>query len=271
MIPDAFAIIGDPIDHSLSPTIHNAAFRRLGMNCTYIAYRIQKGELPAGVESLLKLHIRGFNVTIPHKTDIVNLLDELDESARIAGAVNTVRIKDSSMTGYNTDIDGFMTPLRRRIDVLGTRVLVLGAGGAARAAVVGLVAEGASHIKICGRTIQNARAIAAIPDRTSTTSYGPMPDKVGAGYDIVVNATPLGMGGVGVPTDLADITPDSIVYDMVYKPVTTTFLKTASEAGCRIIHGWEMLLEQAVLAFEIWHDIKAPQDVMKRALLGGFA
>lgn len=271
MIPDAFAIIGDPIDHSLSPTIHNAAFRRLGMNCTYIAYRIQKGELSAGVESLLKSHIRGFNVTIPHKTDIVNLLDDIDESARMAGAVNTVRIKDSSMTGYNTDIDGFMAPLRRRIEVRGSRALVLGAGGAARAAVVGLAAAGASHIKICGRTIQNARAIAAIPDRASTTSYGPMPDKVDAGYDIVVNATPLGMGGVGVPADLADITPDSIVYDMVYKPVTTTFLKTASEAGCRIIHGWEMLLEQAVLAFEIWHDIKAPQDVMKRALLGGFA
>lgn len=270
MIPDAYAVIGDPIDHSLSPTIHNAAFRYLGMNCTYLAYRIPRDELAAGVESLLRSHIRGFNVTIPHKTDIIHLLDDTDKSARMAGAVNTVKITDSSMIGYNTDIDGFVTPLCRRIDVQDTRALILGAGGAARAAVVGLAAAGVSHIMICARTIQNARALADLPDDIST-EYGYMPDKIDTGYDIVVNATPLGMGGAGMPADITDITPDSVVYDMVYRPVTTPFLKAASDAGCRIVRGWEMLLEQAVLAFEIWHDTKAPYDTMKRALLGGFA
>ncbi|MBA4453469.1 MAG: shikimate dehydrogenase, partial [Nitrosopumilaceae archaeon] len=133
-----FAVIGDPIDHSLSPNIHSAAFRELNLECSYIAYRIPKGELKDGVEALKKIKISGFNVTIPHKVEMMKYLDRIDESCSLIGAVNTVENNDGVLKGYNTDMDGFLDPFKKKnLGIENSSVLLLGAGGAARAIVAG--------------------------------------------------------------------------------------------------------------------------------------
>ena len=131
-----YAVIGDPIDHTLSPNIHNAAFRKLEMDCTYIAYKIAKDELGEGIESLKKIKISGFNVTIPHKVEITKYLDKLDQNCSIIGAANTVLYENGELNGYNTDMEGFLDPIKKRdIKIENTHVLLIGAGGAARAIV----------------------------------------------------------------------------------------------------------------------------------------
>ncbi len=266
-----FAIIGDPIDHSLSPTIHNAAYRRLGMNCMYMAYRVRADELEEGVESLKEANIQGFNVTIPHKVSIMKYLDHYDQPCNIIGATNTVRMKDGVSYGYNTDMDGFLKPLiDRKVQLKDANVLLLGAGGSARAAAFGFIKHKVNSIRVCNRTISKAELLSEFCREYGVSSdAGPIPDSIHAEFDIVVNSTSLGMGG-GQPTDVKNISPNTTVYDIVYRPITTPLLKQASEAGAQIIPGWEMLLHQAELAFEILTDAKAPSDAMRRSLLGGF-
>lgn len=267
----AFAIIGDPIGHSLSPTIHNAAYRHLGMNCMYMAYRVRADELEEGVESLKEANIQGFNVTIPHKVGVMKYLDHCDQTCRVIGAANTVRMKDGASYGYNTDADGFLKPLvDRNVRLRDADVLLLGAGGSARAAAFGLIRHKVNSIRICNRTYSKAESLSEFCREHGVSSdAGPIPDSIHAEFDIVVNSTSLGMGG-GQPTDAKDVSPDTTVYDIVYRPITTPLLKQASEAGAQIIPGWEMLLHQAELAFEILTDAKAPSDAMRRSLLGGF-
>lgn len=266
-----FAIIGDPINHSLSPTIHNAAYRHLGMNCMYMAYRIQAGELEEGVESLRQANIQGFNVTIPHKVDVMKYLDHCDEACGTIGATNTVLIKQGALYGYNTDMDGFLKPLlNRQIPLKDANVLLLGAGGSARAAAFGFIKHKVNSIRVCNRTIHKAESLSDLCREHGVSSdAGPIPDDIHDEFDIVVNTTSLGMGGEQ-PTDVKNISPDTTIYDIVYRPITTALLKQASEAGAQVIRGWEMLLSQAELAFEILTGVKAPGDVMRRSLLGGF-
>ncbi len=149
-----YCIIGDPIDHSLSPAMHNAAFNSLGLNCIYIAFRVPKGELEVSLHSLRAINISGFNVTIPHKVDIIPYIDELDPSAKKASAVNTVHHVEGTFKGYNTDVQGFIDPLhKRRISLNGMKILLIGSGGAARAIVAALSNEiGISQIIIANRT-----------------------------------------------------------------------------------------------------------------------
>ena len=152
-----YAVIGDPIDRTLSPNIHNTAFKELGLDCTYIAYRIQKGDLEDGIEGLKKIKISGFNVTIPHKVDIMKFLDKVDEDCSIIGAANTVSNNDGELKGYNTDMDGFLEPIKRRnIVIKNSNALIIGVGGAARAIVTGLAKEGINTITIANRTKENA-------------------------------------------------------------------------------------------------------------------
>ncbi len=138
----SFAVIGDPIDHSLSPNIHSAVFRELNLDCSYIAYRIPKGELEVGIAGLKKIKVYGFNVTIPHKVDMMKYLDKIDESCSLIGAVNTVTNENGILKGYNTDMDGFLEPFKKKkLNIKDTKVLLLGAGGAARAIVAGFAKE----------------------------------------------------------------------------------------------------------------------------------
>ena len=268
-----FAVIGDPINHSLSPSIHNAAFHQTGMDCTYIAYRVPRGELAVGLDSLRAAGIEGFNVTIPHKVDIMQHLDSVSKECSLVGAANLVQDRDGRRRGFNTDMDGFLRPiLSRNIPLSGCRVLLLGAGGAARAAASGLASKDISHIHVCNRDVQKARSLAAhCSEMGVSSSSGPLPSYVEGGFDLVVNATSVGMNGGPPPADMSRIPPDAVAYDMVYKPMQTSFLAQAAEAGAATILGWEMLLEQAVISFSILLGMDAPVSAMKRVLTGGFS
>ena len=269
-----YAVIGDPIDHSFSPALHNASFAFLRLDCTYIAYRIPKGELDAGVSDLKKIGISGFNVTIPHKVEMMRLLDEADEECRTVGATNTVVNTDGNLKGYNTDVDGFLDPIwKRKIDCSGADVLLVGAGGAARAVVAGFAKEKARRITVANRTAKNAEDLSGFARKLGMESD--TTDIAGAGevasrYRFIVNATSVGLKGIGLPLSTKNITKDSIVYDIVYKPVETPLILGAKEKGASIIYGWEMLIAQAMKSFEIWTGLKAPYEAMKLTLLGRF-
>jgi shikimate dehydrogenase len=267
-----FAVIGDPIDHSLSPNIHNAAFMELNLDYSYIAYRIPKGELKEGIEALKKIKISGFNVTIPHKIEMMRYLDKIDESCSLIGAVNTVTNENGVLKGYNTDMDGFLDPLKKRkINIKDSNVLLLGAGGAARAIVAGFAKEKAKHITIANRTLENANGLEQFGNRIgidcSATNFKFEQDL--KNYDIIVNSTSIGLKNEPSPLSFQSLKPKTVVYDIVYIPINTDFLKKAKENGATIIYGYEMLLGQAARAFEIWHKREAPYNAMKRALLGG--
>ena len=269
-----YAVIGDPIDHSLSPAIHNAAFGFLRMDCTYIAYRIPKGELVQGVGALKKIQVAGFNVTIPHKVDMVKLLDEADDNCKTIGATNTVVNENGFLKGYNTDMDGFLDPIKKRkIECKDSDVLLVGAGGAARAIVAGFAKEKARKVTIANRTKQRAEELIKFAnnlglesDYSDLTNAGDIAGK----YKFVVNATSVGLKGNMSPISTRAITKDSIVYDIVYMPVETELIEQSKKQGATIIYGWEMLLGQAMRSFEIWTKQPAPYEAMKLTLLGRF-
>jgi len=266
-----YAVIGDPIDHSMSPNIHNAAFRELSLEATYIAYRIPRGELEEGIQSLKRISISGFNVTIPHKVEVMKYMDRTDESCSIIGAANTVTNDGGMLKGYNTDMDGFLDPVRRRgMKVRDEDVLLLGAGGAARAIVAGFAKERARKVTIASRTLQKARELARFSQRigldAEATTVEGVPDP--SGYRFVVNATPIGLKDEPTPINTGGISENSVVYDIVYAPMNTDLIKRSKERGAAIVFGYEMLLGQAARAFEIWHGREAPYSAMKRALVG---
>jgi shikimate dehydrogenase len=269
-----YAVIGDPIDHSLSPAIHNAAFLFFKLDCTYIAYRIPKGELEYGVESLKKVGIAGFNVTIPHKVDMMKLLNEADEECRLIGATNTVVNDNGFLKGYNTDVGGFLDPIRKRkIDCKNVEVLLIGAGGAARAIVGAFAKEKARKITVTNRTkeradslVRFAKQLGLESDYSDLTQAGEM----AGNYKFVVNATSVGLKGIDCPISTKKIDRSSIVYDIVYMPVETPLIQQSKNQGATIIYGWEMLLAQAMKSFEIWIGKPAPYEAMKLTLLGRF-
>jgi len=269
-----FAVIGDPIDHSLSPTIHNAAYRELEIECTYIAYKVNKGDLATGIESLKKIKIAGFNVTIPHKIEMMKYLDNVDDNCKKIGAVNTVLNDDGILRGFNTDMDGFLEPIKRKeIPIKDSKILLLGAGGASRAIIAGFQKENAKDIVIANRTKENGERLAKFSNEIGLDAraiYLEEMNVLESKFDFIVNATSLGLNGEKniIPSNLMD--EQTNVYDIVYKPLKTDFINTAKEKKCRIIYGYEMLLGQAIRSFEIWLEQKAPYEAMKRSILGGF-
>ena len=270
---NTYAVIGDPIDHSLSPNIHNAAFRHLELDHTYIAYKIPAGELAAGIDALKTIKIAGFNVTIPHKIEMMELLDETDTTCKVIGAVNTVLNDNGKLKGYNTDMIGFLNPIKKKnLVIKDSQVLLLGAGGAARAIVTAMVKEKASKITIANRTRENANKLAdfakKIGGNVDTVSIHDANELI-ADYKFIINSTSIGMRNEPSPISTENISKDSIVYDIVYQPINTDLIKKSKENGATIIYGYEMLLSQAACSFEIWHKTEAPYDVMKKALLGG--
>ena len=269
-----FAVIGDPIDHSLSPTIHNSAYKELEMECTYIAYRVAQGELATGIESLKKIKIAGFNVTIPHKIEMMRYLDNFDNNCKKIGAVNTVLNDDGILRGFNTDMDGFLEPIKRKeIKMKNSKILILGAGGAARAIIAGFQKENAKEITIVNRTKSKGDELSEFSNRMGLSSVSSSikdMEDFDSKFDMIVNASSLGLKGEKniIPSRLFD--EQTTVYDIVYKPIKTDLINTAKERKSRIIFGYEMLLGQAIRSFEIWLDKQAPYDAMKRAILGGF-
>jgi shikimate dehydrogenase len=270
-----YCIIGDPIEHSLSPAMHNAAFNFLKLRSTYIAYRVAYSELAASICSLKEVRLAGFNVTIPHKTRILKYIDVLDMVASKAGAVNTVQNVDGVLYGYNTDVGGFLRPLAKRgINLNGLNVLLLGAGGAARAVVVALSSKTENlKISIANRNRDRAKELAKIGNRLGANCESfSLQDVQLLSYraDMIVNTLPLGMYNEKSIIDVQYIPSDSIVYDVVYRPVLTDLLKNAKQAGATLVYGYEMLLEQGGESFQIWTGIPAPLEVMRKSLLGPF-
>lgn len=270
-----YCIIGDPVHHSLSPGMQNAAFSAMGLNCTYIAFRVPAGDLGGSIESLRAINISGFNVTIPHKVEVMKHLDELDPTARKAGAVNTVNSIEGILRGYNTDISGFIEPLRRRkVDFNSMTVLLLGAGGAARAIVAGLAEEkGISRLVIANRDQKKAADLAGMAKNLGleceTIPFDKVMD-VSPEADLTVNSTSIGLNNEPSPIDSKHIKKGSLVYDIVYRPVVTDLIENAKFAEAHVVYGYEMLMEQGAKAFEIWTGLPAPRDAMKKNLLGIF-
>jgi shikimate dehydrogenase len=252
-----YCIIGDPIDHSLSPAMHNAAFKSVGLNCVYIAFRVPKGELEVSLGSLRATNISGFNVTIPHKVGIIPYIDELDPSAKKANAVNTVHCIEGTFKGYNTDVEGF-----------------IGSGGAARAIIAALSNEiGISHIIIANKTRKNADELISMASNLGLSANFTGMEDLGEHAlksDLIINSTPSGMNDEQSIVDYEHIGKNSIVYDIVYSPMVTNLIEQAKNARATVIYGYEMLLAQGSKAFEIWTGITAPLEAMKKALFGPF-
>jgi shikimate dehydrogenase len=268
-----YCIIGDPVHHSLSPGMQNAAFSATGLNCTYIAFRVPAPELKESIASLRAINIAGFNVTIPHKVAVMQYLDELDPTAKKAGAVNTVNNIEGVFRGYNTDIAGFIEPLRRRKVDFDTAVLLLGAGGAARAIVAALSEEKVKRLVIANRDLKKAEELARRAKELGIKCETMLLEKAqDAAPDagIIVNATSIGLGNEPSPIGAEHIKKGSVVYDIVYRPIVTDLLEQAKFAEAHVVYGYEMLIEQGARAFEIWTGLPAPREAMKKNLLGIF-
>ena len=270
-----YCIIGDPVNHSLSPGMQNAAFSALGLNSTYIAFRVPPGELKESIESLRAINMSGFNVTIPHKIEVMKYLDELDATARYAGAVNTVHSIEGILRGYNTDMHGFIEPLhKRKVSFDGMTVLLLGAGGAARAIIAALAQEKGIHkVAIANRDQKRGTELASLGNGMGLKCEAVAFDKaasVSQDADLIVNSTSIGLSNEPSPVSYENIKKGSIVYDIVYRPVVTDLIENAKSAEAHVVYGYEMLLEQGARAFEIWTGLPAPRDAMKKNLLGIF-
>jgi shikimate dehydrogenase len=270
-----FYIIGYPIEHTLSPTMHNAVFKALNIDATYTILKVKDDTLKDAVDAL-RIRSNGFNVTIPHKVRVIKYMDALDDSVVRVGAVNTVSNSDNILKGYNTDYYGFLQPIKNRgIDVKGMSALILGSGGAARAVISALMDEHIASITLAVRSSdERSDALTrSIRNRGIECNVVILKDvsKYSYGKDIIVNATPLGMKGISesIPLSSKDISSSSVVYDLVYNPKDTQLIKHAKEAGATVIYGYEMLVEQGAKSLEIWLGIDAPRDVMTNAVLKG--
>ncbi|HUF33601.1 MAG TPA: shikimate dehydrogenase [Acidimicrobiales bacterium] len=284
-------VIGDPVRHSLSPRLHNAAFRALELDWVYLAFAVPAGGARAAIEGVRALGIDGLNVTMPHKADVAAAVDTLSPAATALGAVNTVVRSGSVLEGHNTDGDGFVASLRADdgFDPSGRRCLVLGSGGAARAVVRALAAAGASEVVVVARREEPAGVAAALAGAAGRVGS---PDEVD-GAELVVNATPVGMGQrvaggpeegervvpIGeahvdpalLPLDPGLLGPGQLVVDLVYEPLVTPLVAAARERGARAANGVGMLIHQAALSFRLWTREDAPLEAMSAAVLAHLA
>ena len=267
-------IIGFPIEHSLSPVLQNAALAAADLDYTYIAMPVQSAQLCHAVDGLKALGFCGINVTIPHKTAIIPLLDSIDENARMIGAVNTVVNKNGKLVGYNTDVIGFTEGLiHHGFQAAGRNAVLLGAGGAARSVVWGLIKSGIRSISIGVRNADKARPLLESFGTHAAmqvfTWEDPSFEQELAKADLLVNTTPLGMYpkvDAAPPVPWEQLKPDAFVYDIIYTPWETKFLQLAKQHGHPVLNGTEMLVGQGAAAFKLWLGQNADVQIMTKAL-----
>jgi len=265
-------VIGWPIDHSLSPAIHNAAFAALDMNWVYVPMPVEPGSLPAAVSGLVGLGFAGANVTMPHKTEAAALLEELTEDARRLSAVNTIVVGPDGPVGHNTDAPGFDRFLRRDagFDAAGRRALVFGAGGGARACALALAGAGLSWLAVALREPSRAAPLLGAVDGTGLeVDVVEMRLAAAVEADLVINATPLGAHGEELP--LPTLGPESLAVDLIYRPVVTPMQRSARASGAAAFGGLGLLLHQAALSFELWTGREPPLEAMSAAALAALA
>lgn len=259
-------IFGWPIEHTLSPLMHNAAFDALGLDIRYVAFRVLPEDLKDAVNSIRALNLLGVNITVPHKERVIPLLDKIDEEASFIGAVNTIVNSEGILTGYNTDGKGFISSLREEgISFEGKNILILGAGGASRA-ISYYLSEKSKRLylydidrlkaeRLASELSEFQKGISLLDDLKDLDSQ-----------DIIINATPLGLKPDDpLPLQPELITRNMIICDLVYKK--TKFIEEAQKRGARTIDGSGMLLWQGILAFKLWTGIKPPVELMRKVLL----
>jgi shikimate dehydrogenase len=268
------AVIGDPVRHSLSPTIHNAGFRAIGLDWTYLAFDVPAGRGAEAVAAMRALGIDGLSVTMPQKAEVAAAVDRLSPSAEALGAVNTVVREGSVLVGENTDGEGFVNALRldEGVDVAGMRCLVIGAGGAARAVIRALAEAGAVEIVVAARRPEAAAEAAVLAGGVGRFGSIEAADSA----DLVVNATPVGMGEVvdlahPLPVEASRLGAGQVVVDLIYHPLVTPLLAAARQQGAVAVNGVGMLLHQAAIAFRLWTGAEAPLEAMSAAVLAELA
>lgn len=282
------AVIGDPINHSLSPFLHSCLIERTGVDAVYMPFRVGADDTGAFHDYAGKFGFRGFNATMPHKLNLMTIVDELDDSARMYGSVNTVKFSDGRSRGYNTDVSGLLMALKGiGKDCRGSKILVIGAGGVAGSLIRGFAESGAASITVLNRSVDKARRVIsicpddftissgrvdgnAVTDNEYTTEFSALPLQIGnlhrcAGdADIILNCTPLGMHGSD--SDFEDLHfldgTHALVCDLIYNPWKTSFLKYAESLDLRIMNGLPMLIYQGMLAFQIFTDTVFDLDNM---------
>jgi shikimate dehydrogenase len=282
--PTQLGVFGQPVAHSLSPQMQNAALAESKLEMRYARFEIAPNELQAALGALARLDFVGVNLTVPHKIAALRLVDAADEAARQIGAVNTIKVEGKKLRGFNTDGKGFSRAIREEfsVDLRDLRVLLLGAGGAARAIAVQCAKENCERLVIANRDFAKAKGLAE-----ELRAFFAGPKVLGpvarlqaialeeaalrfqiANADLVVNATPLGLHrGDAAPLPARLLAPHLMVYDTIYASGPTAFVSSAIESGARAANGLSMLLHQGALAFEIWFDRAAPLEAMRRALL----
>lgn len=259
-------LLGNPLGHSISPAMHNRVFEKLQMDYCYMPVEVTGENLESVFAGLTKMNVVGFNVTIPHKIQIMEYLDELDPLAATIGAVNTIHVKNGKTKGYNTDGEGFIRSLEEEADisVKGKRIFLVGCGGAARAIAMSLAFQDAAQIYIFNRTLAKAETLA----QEINNKIRPCVEVVGKSLenqrkaiedcDILINSTSLGMHPreEELPIEASLLTPNLIVADIVYNPLKTKLLKTAEDRGCTIVRGLGMLIHQGAAAFKIFTGVE---------------
>ena len=275
-IPQILGIFGDPIGHSISPLMHITAADYHSLKYTYLPFRVKSDQLPAATEGLKALGIKGINITIPHKQAIMALVDEVTPEARLIGALNTIVNREGRLIGYNTDGPGFVASLKQEagVDLRGKKVLLLGAGGAARAIAVHMVLEEVESLIIANRTLEKAWQLSSyIRERLDFSSQvvsveGEELRGLLVQMDLIINATSVGMRTNDLPLfDYRNLELHHMVCDIVYRPLETPLLRAARERGAKTLDGLGMLIHQGAMAFEIWTGYPMPVELVRQKLL----
>ena len=268
-------VIGDPVKHSCSPPMHNAAFREMAMDYVYVPFWVKPENLAAAVAGFKSIDVAGINITLPHKKEVLPLMDSVSQEAELIGAVNTMVFKDGMVEGHNTDARGFIASLREEgiDDVKGMNVVVLGAGGGAQAVVVGLSLAGADRIIIVNRTQEKAVQLAEnVGGKTEVEVEGISLNHKGlpeylSESDLLVSTITAGMDrSIPLVIDPDWLHQDLVVCDIVYAPPETNLLKAAAERGLRTVGGMGMLVHQGAISFHLWTGKQPPVRTMRRAL-----
>jgi len=257
-----YCVLGDPVSHSLSPVMHNSAFAHTGYNGAYLAFKVT--DLASAVTGIKALGIKGASITIPHKVAVMELLDSIDEKARKIGAVNTIVNKDGKLYGYNTDCIGAINVLLEKTDIKGKDVVMIGAGGAARAIGFGIMSEG-GKLTILNILKDEGELLA----KDLRVKYYPLSYFNKVDCQILINATPVGMtpNTEDMPVESKNLKKDMVVMDIVYNPLKTRLLKEAENIGCITVDGVSMFVYQGAAQFEMWTGMKAPVDLMRKVVL----
>ena len=252
-----YLVIGNPIEHSLSPKLHNYWFKKNNIDANYDKKKIDKDEIQEIILEIKNNRLNGINVTVPFKSDVIPFLDVLSEESQITQSVNTIYTHDKKIVGHNTDIKGFELSLREtQFDLENKTIFILGAGGVVPSIIYALEKFGVSKVIVSNRTKQKAQSLKKNFPNISVVDWGDQPE-----FDMIVNATSLGLRKEdNIDLNLKNINKEKLFYDVIYNPKETNFLKTGKSLGCQVSNGKMMFIFQAFEAFKLWHNVKPEID-----------